>query len=67
MIVFQAPGWAQFPRRRVSVLTYVLAALTACANATFSVLQRKANRAVPRKENLAARANGGRPGVDGLS
>ncbi len=42
------------------MLTYVVAALTACANATFSVLQRKANREVPQKENLEARDRAGR-------
>lgn len=35
------------------MLTYVLAVLAACANATSSVLQRKANRQVPRKQNLS--------------
>jgi drug/metabolite transporter (DMT)-like permease len=37
------------------VLKYFLAVLAACANATSSVLQRKANREVPRKENLSPR------------
>jgi hypothetical protein len=37
------------------VLTYLLAVLAACANATSSVLQRKANREVPRKQNLSPR------------
>jgi hypothetical protein len=37
------------------LLSYVLAVLAACANATSSVLQRKANRDVPRKENLSWR------------
>jgi drug/metabolite transporter (DMT)-like permease len=37
------------------MLTYVLAVLAACANATSSVLQRKANREVPRRENLSLR------------
>jgi len=37
------------------VLTYLLAILAACANATSSVLQRKANREVPRKQNLSPR------------
>ena len=31
------------------MLSYVLAVLAACANATSSVLQRKANREVPRE------------------
>lgn len=35
------------------MLTYALAVLAACANATSSVLQRKANREVPRKQNLS--------------
>jgi drug/metabolite transporter (DMT)-like permease len=35
------------------MLTYVLAVLAACANAISSVLQRKANREVPRNENLS--------------
>lgn len=35
------------------MLTYLLAILAACANATSSVLQRKANRQVPREENLS--------------
>lgn len=35
------------------MLTYVLAVLAACANATSSVLQRKANREVPQTENLS--------------
>jgi drug/metabolite transporter (DMT)-like permease len=35
------------------MLTYALAVLAACANATSSVLQRKANRQVPRKQNLS--------------
>jgi hypothetical protein len=34
------------------MLTYVLAVLAACANATSSVLQREANRQVPKRENL---------------
>jgi drug/metabolite transporter (DMT)-like permease len=34
------------------MLTYVLAVLAACANATSSVLQRKANRQVPRPQHL---------------
>ena len=37
------------------MLKYLLAVLAACANATSSVLQRKANREVPRKENLSPR------------
>ena len=37
------------------MLTYLLAVLAACANATSSVLQRKANRKVPRKQNLSPR------------
>lgn len=37
------------------MLTYLLALLAACANATSSVLQRKANRRVSRKENLSLR------------
>jgi drug/metabolite transporter (DMT)-like permease len=37
------------------VLSYILAVLAACANATSSVLQRKANREVPQKENLSWR------------
>lgn len=40
------PGWPV-------MLTYALAVLAACANAASSVLQRKANRAVPRKQNLS--------------
>ena len=35
------------------MLTYVLAVLAAGANATSSVLQRKANRRAPRQENLS--------------
>ncbi len=35
------------------MLSYFLAVLAACANATSSVLQRKANRDVPREENLS--------------
>jgi drug/metabolite transporter (DMT)-like permease len=35
------------------MLTYVLAVLAACANATSSVLQRKANREIPQTENLS--------------
>jgi hypothetical protein len=35
------------------VLSYFLAVLAACANATSSVLQRKANKEVPQKENLS--------------
>jgi drug/metabolite transporter (DMT)-like permease len=37
------------------VLKYLLAMLAACANAGSSVLQRKANREVPGKENLSPR------------
>jgi drug/metabolite transporter (DMT)-like permease len=37
------------------VLKYLLAVLAACANATSSVLQRKANREVPKKQNLSPR------------
>jgi drug/metabolite transporter (DMT)-like permease len=37
------------------MLTYVLAVLAACANATSSVLQRKANLEVPRSQNLSLR------------
>jgi len=37
------------------MLTYVLAILAACANATSSVLQRRANLEVPRSENLTLR------------
>ncbi len=37
------------------MLTYLFAVLAACANAVSSVLQRKANRQVPRKENLSLR------------
>jgi drug/metabolite transporter (DMT)-like permease len=37
------------------VLTYILAVLAACANATSSVLQRKANKRVPQDENMSAR------------
>ena len=33
----------------------MLAVLAACANATSSVLQRKANREVPREKNLSLR------------
>jgi drug/metabolite transporter (DMT)-like permease len=36
-------------------MTYVLAVLAACANATSSVLQRKANRQAPTRENLSLR------------
>ena len=35
------------------MLTYALAVLAAGANATSSVLQRKANREVPRRQNLS--------------
>jgi drug/metabolite transporter (DMT)-like permease len=37
------------------VLSYLLAVLAACSNATSSVLQRKANREVPGKQNLSLR------------
>ena len=37
------------------MLSYVLAVLAACANATSSVLQRRANRKVPKKQNLSWR------------
>lgn len=37
------------------MLTYVLAVLAACANAASSVLQRKANKRVPQKENMSLR------------
>lgn len=37
------------------MLSYLLAVLAACANATSSVLQRKANRDVPAKQNLSWR------------
>jgi drug/metabolite transporter (DMT)-like permease len=37
------------------MLSYILAVLAACANATSSVLQRKANRKVPRRQNLSWR------------
>jgi hypothetical protein len=33
--------------------SYLLAVLAACANATSSVLQRKANREIPRRQNLS--------------
>ena len=36
-------------------MTYLLAVLAACANATSSVLQRKAGRKVPQGENLSPR------------
>ena len=35
------------------MLSYLLAVLAACANATSSVLQRKANKQVPQNENLS--------------
>jgi drug/metabolite transporter (DMT)-like permease len=42
------------PRREGNaLLSYFLAVLAACANATSSVLQRKANKEVPQKENLS--------------
>jgi drug/metabolite transporter (DMT)-like permease len=37
------------------MLSYLLAVLAACANATSSVLQRKANREVPQNQNLSLR------------
>lgn len=37
------------------MLSYVLAVLGACANATSSVLRRKANRQVPGRENPSRR------------
>lgn len=37
------------------MLKYLLAVLAACANATSSVPQRKANREVPKKEDLSPR------------
>jgi drug/metabolite transporter (DMT)-like permease len=37
------------------MLTYLLAVLAACANATSSVLQRKANRKAPQSDNLSPR------------
>lgn len=37
------------------MLSYAAAVLAACANAVSSVLQRKANRQIPRKENLSWR------------
>ena len=40
------------------MLSYLLAVLAACANATSSVLQRKANREVPQSENLSLRLIG---------
>lgn len=40
------------------MLTYLLAVLGACANATASVLQRKAGRRVPQGENLSLRLIG---------
>ena len=39
-------------------MTYLLAVLAACANATSSVLQRKAGRRVPQGENLSLRLIG---------
>jgi drug/metabolite transporter (DMT)-like permease len=38
--------------RRSAVLSYALAVLAACANAASSVLQRKANKRVPQRENM---------------
>ena len=43
-----APG-----REGDASLSYFLAVLAACANATSSVLQRKANKEIPHKENLS--------------
>jgi drug/metabolite transporter (DMT)-like permease len=40
-------------------MTYLLAVLAACANATSSVLQRKAGRRIPKGENLSLRLIGG--------
>jgi hypothetical protein len=40
------------------LLTYVLAVLAACANAVSSVLQRKANKRVPKQENMSLRQIG---------
>ncbi len=40
------------------MLSYLLAVLAACANATSSVLQRRANREVPQKQNLSLRLIG---------
>jgi drug/metabolite transporter (DMT)-like permease len=37
------------------VLTYALAVLAACANAVSSVLQRKANKRVPQRDNMSLR------------
>jgi drug/metabolite transporter (DMT)-like permease len=37
------------------VLTYALAVLAACANALSSVLQRKANKRIPQRENMSLR------------
>ena len=37
------------------MLTYSLAVLAACANAISSVLQRKANKRVPQRENMSLR------------
>jgi drug/metabolite transporter (DMT)-like permease len=37
------------------MLTYLLAVLASCANATSSVLQRKANREVPQQQNMSPR------------
>ena len=37
------------------MLTYILAVLAACANAVSSVLQRKANKRVPQRENMSLR------------
>jgi drug/metabolite transporter (DMT)-like permease len=42
----------------LSAITYLLAVLAACANATSSVLQRKAGRRVPQGQNLSLRLIG---------
>src|ERR1700742_703024 len=44
---------------RVSMLSYFLAVLAACANATSSVLQRKANQKVPQDENASGKQTRG--------
>src|SRR6478752_5793684 len=58
-ILVAASGRRRRPRaaamRETRMLTYVLAVLAACANATSSVLQRKANRRAPRRENMSLR------------
>ena len=45
-------------QQQVAMLSYLLAVLAACANATSSVLQRRANREVPQKQNLSLRLIG---------